>query len=108
MYNHITIEDFIERMNQKDVKNNFSGSGLVELYRWLSAFDELLGDENAPENVGLRFDAVEICSNYEEYESLEDYHNNSSNNDKLTFEELEQKTGVIQLPNSKGFILEKF
>ena len=108
MYNHITIEDFIERMNQKDVKNNFSGSGLVELYRWLSAFDELLGDENAPENVGLRFDAVEICSKYEEYESLEDYHNNSSNNDKLTFEELEQKTGVIQLPNSKGFILEKF
>ena len=108
MYNHVTIEDFIERMNQKDVKNNFSGSGLVELYRWLSAFDELLGDENAPENVGLRFDAVEICSKYEEYESLEDYHNNSSNNDKLTFEELEQKTGVIQLPNSKGFILEKF
>ena len=108
MYNHVTIEDFIERMNQKDVKNNFSGSGLVELYKWLSAFDELLGDENAPENVGLRFDAVEICSKYEEYESLEDYHNNSSNNDKLTFEELEQKTGVIQLPNSKGFILEKF
>ena len=108
MYNHITIEDFIERMNQKDVKNNFSGSGLVELYKWLNAFDELLGDKNAPENVGLRFDAVQICSNYEEYESLEDYHNNSSNNDNLTLEELEQKTGVIKIPNSKGFILEKF
>ena len=108
MYNHITIEDFIERMNQKDVKNNFSGSGLIELYSFLSCFDELLGDENAPENVGLRFDAVEICSNYEEYESLKDYWENGGNNDNLTFEELEQKTGVIKLPNSKGFILEKF
>ena len=108
MYNHITIENFIERMNQKDVKNNFSGLGLIELYGFLSCFDEFLGDENAPENVGLRFDAVQICSNYEEYESLKDYWENGGNNDNLTFEELEQKTGVIKLPNSKGFILEKF
>ena len=108
MYNHITIEDFIQRMNQKDVKNNFTDSGLVELYKHLNALDELLGDENAPENVGLRFDAVEICSNYEEYESLKDYWENGGNNDNLTLEELEQKTGVIELPNSKGFILEKF
>ena len=106
MYNFVTIENFIDRMNQKDVKNNFTGSALIELYSFLSCFDELLGDENAPNN--KRFDAVEICSNYEEYESLEDYHINSGNNDNLTFEELEQKTGVIKIPNSKGFILEKF
>ena len=48
MYDFVTLENFIERMNQKDVKNNFSGSGLVELYSFLNCFDELLGDENAP------------------------------------------------------------
>ena len=105
MYDFVTLENFINRMNEKDA-NHFTGSGLVELYSFLSCFDELLGDENAPN--GKKFDPVQICSNYEEYESLKDYWENGGNNDNLTLEELEQKTGVIQLPNSKGFILEKF
>ena len=102
MYDFVTLENFIERMNQKDVKNNFSGSGLVELYSFLNCFDELLGDENAPN--GKKFDPVQICSDYSEYENLKDYQ--EQNNSQLTLKELEQKTGLILLPNSKGFILE--
>ena len=39
-----------------------------------------------------------------EYENLKDYQ--EQNNSELTLKELEQKTGLILLPNSKGFILE--
>tara|TARA_R100000234_G_scaffold47239_1_gene28265 strand:- start:390 stop:707 length:318 start_codon:yes stop_codon:yes gene_type:complete len=101
MYEYVTIKNFIERMNEKDA-NHFTGSGLVELYKWLSAFDENLGNEHAP--MGKRFDPVQICSDYTEYKNLKDYQ--EQNNSELTLKELEQKTGVIELPNSKGFILE--
>ena len=101
MYEYVTIKNFIERMNERDA-NHFTGLGLVELYKWLSAFDENLGNEDAP--MGKRFDPVQICSDYTEYKNLKDYQ--EQNNSELTLKELEQKTGVIELPNSKGFILE--
>ena len=101
MYDFVTLEIFINRMNEKDA-NHFKGSGLVELYKWLNDFDENLGDDNAPN--GKKFDPVQICSDYSEYENLKDYQ--EQNNSELTLKELEQKTGLILLPNSKGFILE--
>lgn len=84
---------------QKIRPNNFSYEGLHALYDY---FDDLSHDIGQP----IEFDPIAICCEFREYESFkqlqEDYP------DIKDFDELFDKTTVIGLDESDGFIIQQF
>jgi len=84
---------------QKIRPNNFSYEGLHALYDY---FDDLSHDIGLP----IEFDPIAICCDYREYESFkqlqEDYPNIED------WDQLFDKTTVISLAESDGFIIHYF
>ena len=83
--------------------NQFSRSGLVELFNYLEEFDEDTGEE-------WEFDGIALCCDFTEYEDLDEFKSNYTC-DK--FKEIEDWEGVndytITIPvGTESFIIQNF
>lgn len=67
-------------------ENHFSYEGFNALYDYLDEYSEEVGED-------FKVDVIAICCDFTEYESWEELYNNYSysyNNERKTFEELEE------------------
>ena len=93
-------------MNEFDFKNefkkirpdNFSYDGLTALYDYLTQYEESCDTE-------LEFDPIAYCCEFTEYENFKEI---KQNYDIKNFKELEDKTSVIKIPNTKRFIIQNY
>jgi len=94
----VYLEDF-RKSFQSIRPNNFSYEGLMALYDYLIQSEDDIGEE-------LDLDVIGICCDYTEYKNLEELKSNYS--DIKTLEELEDKTLVIPIENTEGFIIQNY
>ena len=92
----INRQRFINSFNGID---RFSPGGLHTLFSYLEEYEESEGEE-------LELDPIGFCCEYTEYESLEELRQDYP--DIKTVEELEDKTIVIPIEESKGLIIQNF
>ena len=93
-----TEYQFIDQFNKVRPKN-FSNKGLKALYNFLIDFEDSAEEE-------LEFDPIALCCDFTEYENLKELQIDYP--DIKTLEELENKTTVIKIDNSDGFIIQAF
>ena len=95
----VHLEDF--RKSFKDIRpNNFSHEGLNALYENLIQYEDDTGEE-------LNLDIISICCDYSEFKSLKDFQDNYNDVYK-SIEDIEDRTDVIQIPDSEAFIIRNF
>ena len=80
-------------------KNQFSYDGLKSLYDYLIQYEEDTGKE-------LDLDVIALCCDYTEYKNFQELKSNYL--DVKTLEELSEKTSVIPVENTKGFIIQNY
>ena len=88
-------EDTFVKEFQGYQANKFSIEGLRALYQWLL-------DISNDTETNINLDVIAICVEYDEYETLQEvlkYYN------LKTRQELEDRTVVIDIPNSKALIV---
>lgn len=81
---NISFEQFNEEFNKAGRGNQFSYVALHVLYDYIN--------ETEPED-GYELDVIELCTDYSEYDTLEDVKNDY--NDIKTIKDLEEYTTVI-------------
>jgi hypothetical protein len=95
----VHLEDF--RRSFKDIRpDNFSHQGLNALYENLIQYEDDTGEE-------LDLDIIAICCDYTEFKSLKDFQDNYNDVYK-SIEDIEDRTDVIQIPDSEAFIIRNF
>jgi len=100
MIQQVSIYDFRDRFLSSDTyKGNFTYEGLNALYNYLEELEESTGEP-------IEFDMIGLCCEYSEYENIEELQANYS--DIKSMEELEDKTQVIKIEDSEGFIIQDF
>ena len=87
-------------------EHNFSYEGLSALFDHLEGWEESTGEE-------LDFDPVALCCEYSEYDSLEDLiadyiDSGISWGDDVDIRYFENRTTVIPIEETKGFIIQQF
>ncbi len=93
----LTLSYFMDRFNEVRPKN-FSYEGLEALYNYLEQLSEDTGED-------IELDVIAICCEYTEYDSLEEVLNDYN---LETRQDLEDRTIVIDIPNSKALIVVQF
>tara|TARA_R100000008_G_scaffold36232_1_gene20662 strand:+ start:261 stop:560 length:300 start_codon:yes stop_codon:yes gene_type:complete len=93
----LTLSYFMDRFNKVRPKN-FSYEGLEALYNYLEQLSEDTGED-------IELDVIAICCEYTEYDSLEEVLNDYN---LETRQDLEDRTIVIDIPNSKALIVVQF
>ena len=90
--------------SNEQYKNNFSYEGLSALFDYLEEIEESTGEE-------LEFDPVALCCEFSEYDSLEDlidYYIVVLPSVVNDIEYFENRTTVIPIEETKGFIIQQF
>lgn len=94
----VTFYDFERAFVEHERKDSFSRAGLRALFEWIEAMEEDTGEET-------ELDAIGLCGEFTEY-SLADY--NEDYDPVNSLDEVEDKTIVIRIPGSAGFIIQNF
>ena len=94
----VYLEDF-RRAFQSTRPNNFSHQGLIALYDYFQNLEDDIGEE-------LDLDVIAVCCDYSEYKNFQELKSNYL--DVKTLEELSEKTSVIPVENTKGFIIQNY
>ena len=79
--------------------NNFSYEGLTVLFDALEEYEEGTGEE-------MELDAIAICCDYTEYESLSEFHKDYDEEDYPDIDSISESTTVICVGD--GFIIQAF
>ena len=87
-------------------EHNFSYEGLSALFDHLEGWEDSTGEE-------LDFDPIALCCEYSEYDSLEDLiadyiDSGISWGDDVDIRYFENRTTVIPIEETKGFIIQQF
>ena len=107
MKDTINKDQFINWFRSSDTyRNNFSYEGLSSLFDYLEEIEESTGEE-------LEFDPIALCCEFSEYDSLEDLiadyiDSGISWGDDVGIEYFENRTTVIPIEETKGFIIQQF
>ena len=92
-------------MRSDNYKNNFSYDGLHALFEYLEDYEDDTGEE-------IEFDMIGICCDYSEYDSLEafahDYSDNKHTWLRVTMDRIREETEVIEIPDTERFIIREF
>tara|TARA_R100000315_G_scaffold48799_1_gene23107 strand:+ start:2566 stop:2883 length:318 start_codon:yes stop_codon:yes gene_type:complete len=99
----VTVYRFVDAFMQSDTyKNNFSYEGLHALFDYIQQVEDDIGEE-------FEFDVVGICCDYTEYDDLDDFDRDYSQNGKVyTMDEIREETVVIEIPDTERFIIGVF
>jgi hypothetical protein len=79
--------------------NNFTDEGLFALYNYLIEYENDTNEE-------IELDVISLCCDYSEYKNFKELKSNYL--DVKTLKELEEKTCVIPIENSQGFIIQNY
>ena len=127
MFTHVSFNQFVDeftRMGRKDqyvdevrsrTPGNFSYEGLRALFDYLEEYEEYTGTP-------IELDVVALCCEFTEYEDAYDFGKNFGDCSDLLenapedsddweadiMEALAERTTIIRIPQSDGFILENF
>ncbi len=113
MYHTITESEFIDAFRGSNgwsdtYKNNFSYTGLLALFEYLENYEDGTGEK-------LEFDRVGIACDFNEYDSLKEFHSDGLACDSIpevkTLDDLSDHTTVIKVddPDRVGaFIMRVF
>ena len=94
----VHLEDF-RRGFQQTRPNQFSYEALEALFNYFEQMEQDMGEE-------LDFDVIAICCDYCEYKNFQELKSNYL--DIKTLEDLENKTTVIPIEGTQGFIVQNF
>jgi hypothetical protein len=94
----VYLEDF-RRAFQSTRPNNFSHQGLNSLYDYFQNLEEDIGEE-------LDLDVIAVCCDYCEYKNFQELKSNYLN--IKTLEDLRERTEIIPIPETEGFIVRNF
>lgn len=99
MIKTINEYDFIDAFKKMGRTDNFSNSGLIALYEYLTMLGDDLGQP-------IELDVIALCCEYAEYDNLEDFQADYSE-DYQTIGDIENATTVIMIDND-SFIIQQF
>ena len=107
MKEYVSEHTFRDRFMRSDTyKNQFSYEGLHALFEY---FEEL---ELEMDGIEIEFDMIAICCEYTEYDRLEDFAHDYSDNRhtwlKATMDRIREETEVIEIPGTERFIIREF
>ena len=103
MKEYVNEHTFRERFMRSDgYKNKFSYEGLHALFEYIEEVEDDIGEE-------FEFDMVGICCDYTEYENLNDFNADYGSEGKTyDFDEIQEHTVVIRIPDTERFIIGAF
>lgn len=96
----LSINEFREEFGDYGRGDQFSYEGLEALYEELMEFEEASGEE-------MELDVIAICCEFTEYDDIEEFRSNYGEEFE-TIDDVCERTMVIQIPNSDGFIIQDF
>ena len=99
MIQTITSSDFTTAFHRMGRGEQFTYEGLNALYDYLEDLGDDIGEP-------IELDVIAFCCEYAEYESLEEFQEDYSE-DYQSIEEIEQSTTVIMIDDS-SFIVRQF
>lgn len=99
MIQTITSSDFTSAFHKMGRGNNFTYEGLNALYDYLEDLGDDIGEP-------IELDVIAFCCEYAEYESLEEFQEDYSE-DYQSIEEIEHATQVIMIDDT-SFIIQQF
>jgi len=99
MIQTITKSEFTSAFHRAGRGNNFTYEGLIALYDYLEEYEDSTGEQ-------IELDVIAICCEYNEYESLEEFQEDYSE-DYQSIEEIEHATQVIMIDDD-SFIIQAF
>ena len=92
-------------LQSSNYKNNFSYEGLTALFEYFEELEDDCDEE-------IEFDMIAICCEYTEYDRLEDFAHDYSDNRhtwlKVTMDRIREETEVIEIPDTERFIIREF
>jgi hypothetical protein len=94
----VYLEDF-RRAFQSTRPNNFSYEGLIALYDYFQNLEDDIGEE-------LDLDVIAVCCDYSEYKNFQELKSNYLN--IKTLEDLRERTEIIPIEDTEGFIVRNF
>ena len=104
MIDTITKYSFQDAFHKMGRKDQFSYEGLDALFDYFEMLEEDTDQQ-------IELDVIAICCEYSEYENLKEFKNDyygTYGDECFCIEDIEEKTSVITIPNSKGFIIRQF
>ena len=106
MKEYVNKYTFRNRFRSSDnYANQFSTKGLDALFEYIEQVEDDIGEE-------FEFDMVGICCDYTEYENLEafayDYSDNKHTWLRVTMDRIREETVVIEIPDTERFIIGVF
>jgi hypothetical protein len=104
MINTINKYEFSDAFQKMGRGDQFSYEGLIALFDYLEMLEDDIGEQ-------IELDVIAICCEYSEYENLKEFKNDyygTYGDECFCIEDIEEKTAVITIPNSKGFIIRQF
>jgi len=94
----VYLEDF-RKAFQSTRPNQFSNDALIALYDYFKYLEDDIGEE-------LDLDTIAICCNYCEYKNFQELKSNYLN--IKTLDELKERTEIIPIEGTEGFIARNF
>ena len=106
MIDTVTKTNFIDWFRKSELrKDQFTYGALGSLFDHLEEYEEGTGEQ-------IKFDPIAICCDYTEYKSIEEYNFEWSYNDDCkpvkSIDAIRELTTVIEIPNTKGFIIQQY
>ena len=100
MIDTITRHSFQDAFHKMGRGDEFSYGGLLALYDWLVEYEDSAGSE-------IKLDVIAICCEYSEYDSLKDFQDDYGDEYK-SLENIQNRTTLIKIEGTEGFIVEQF
>lgn len=101
MYQTITSSQFHDQFKALR-PNNFTYDGLQALFDYLESIEEDTEQK-------IEFDVISLCCEYTEYASIDDFHEQYNYDEQLdTIEDIKDRTTVIEIEGTDGFIILDF
>ena len=91
--------EFVDAFKKMGRTDNFSNSGLIALYEYLTMLGDDLGQP-------IELDVIALCCEYAEYDNLEEFQADYSE-DYQTIGDIESDTTVIMIDDD-SFIIQQF
>ena len=103
MREYVSEYTFRNRFLQNDTyKHNFTYEGLAALFDYLEALEDDTGEQ-------IEFDMIGICCEFSEFEDMEDFNQQYSHDkDGYYMDDIKDETIVIEIPETKRFIIQDF
>lgn len=100
MKTSVYFNEFCDYFRDMDRNDNFSYSGKRALYDYFIQYEEETGSE-------IELDIIAICCEFTEYDDLEDFQKNYSE-DYKTMDDIQAQTIVIEVEGGANFIVQDF